>query len=127
MIKYILSLKGIVILGLGAVVLGMSLLMAWSELGFTGVFPDWLNDLMTRLHLKDITAGLFDTLQKGLGADITKFLSGAGVSVNPNSTASLGDYGYAIFMTIALTAAGIAIMVIGREDAEEKTVLPVKK
>lgn len=127
MIKYILSLKGLVILGLGGVVLLTSLLMAWSELGFTGVFPDWLNDLMTRLHLKEVTAGLFDTLQKGPGADITKFLTSAGVSVNPNSTASLGDYGYIVFMSFALIAAGIAIIVIGKEDSEEITVLPVKK
>ena len=62
-----------------------------------------------------------------MGADLTKYLEGKGVSVNPKSTASLGDYGYILFMGVALTIAGIAIMIIGREDAEEKTVLPVKK
>ena len=36
-------------------------------------------------------------------------------------------YIYALFLGLALTAAAVAINVVGREDAEEKTVLPLKK
>ena len=36
-------------------------------------------------------------------------------------------YIYGLFLGLAMTAAAIAINVIGREDAEEKTVLPLKK
>ncbi len=36
-------------------------------------------------------------------------------------------YIYALFLGLAMTVAAIAINVIGREDSEEKTVLPLKK
>jgi hypothetical protein len=32
-----------------------------------------------------------------------------------------------LFMGLAMVAAAIAIVIVGREEAEEKTVLPVKK
>jgi hypothetical protein len=38
-----------------------------------------------------------------------------------------GRYAYILFVAIALVAAAVAIILIGREDAEEKLVLPVKK
>lgn len=127
MIKYILSPKGIILLAFAAVIVGTSVLMAWSELGFTGNLPDWLHDLTSRIGLQGAISGFLDSLKPGMGADLLKYLEGKGVSVNPKSTASLGDYGYILFMGLALTVAGIGIMIIGREDAEEKTVLPVKK
>ncbi|MCC7529628.1 MAG: hypothetical protein IT342_13975 [Candidatus Melainabacteria bacterium] len=127
MIKYILSPKGIILLAFAGAVVAVSVLMAWSELGFAGTLPDWLTDLTTRLGLHGMIAGFFNSLTPGLGNDLVEYLKGKGVSVNPKSTASLGDYGYILFMGVALTLAGIGIMIIGREDAEEKTVLPVKK
>ena len=127
MIKYILSPKGIILLAFAAVIVSVSVLMAWSELGFTGTLPDWLTDLTTRLGLYKPISDFFNSLTPGMGGDLTKFLQEKGDSVNPKSTASLGDYGYILFMGLALTVAGIGIMVIGKEDAEEKTVLPVKK
>jgi len=36
-------------------------------------------------------------------------------------------YTYAFFLCLAMTAAAVAINVVGREDSEEKTVLPLKK
>jgi hypothetical protein len=126
-IKYILSPKGIILLAFAGAVVAVSVLMAWSELGFTGTTPDWLTDLTSRIGLHGAIAGFFNSITPSLGEDLTKYLQGKGVSVNPKSTASLGDYGYILFMGVALTIAGIAIMIIGREDAEEKTVLPVKK
>lgn len=127
MIKYILSPKGIILLAFAGVVLAVSGLMAWSELGFAGTLPDWLNDLLSRIGLSKLVSDQFNGLTPSLGNDLLNFLKGKGVSVNPKSTASLGDYGYILFMGVALIVAGIGIMVIGREDAEEKTVIPVKK
>ncbi len=127
MIKYILSPKGIILLAFAGAVVAVSVLMAWSELGFTGATPDWLTDLTSRIGLHGTIAGFFNSLTPTLGKELTDYLTGKGVSVNPKSTASLGDYGYILFMGVALTIGGIAIMIIGREDAEEKTVLPVKK
>ncbi len=127
MIKYILSPKGIIILAFAGAVVAVSVLMAWSELGFAGTLPDWLADLTNRIGLHGMISGFFNSLTPGLGGDLTKYLQEKGVSVNPKSTASLGDYGYILFMGVALVVAGIGIMIIGREDAEEKTVLPVKK
>jgi len=126
-IKYILSPKGIILLAFAGAVVAISVLMAWSELGFTGTLPDWLHDLTSRVGLQAPISGFFNSLTPSLGKDLIGYLEGKGVSVNPNSTASLGDYGYILFMGLALVLAGIAIMIIGKEDAEEKTVLPVKK
>lgn len=36
-------------------------------------------------------------------------------------------YVYALFLGLAMTAAAVAINVVGREEAEEKTILPSKK
>lgn len=127
MIKYILSPKGIILLAFAGAVVAVSVLMAWSELGFAGTLPDWLTDLTTRIGLHGTISGFFNSLTPSLGTDLTKYLQDKGVSVNPKSTASLGDYGYILFMGVALVVAGIGIMIIGKEDAEEKTVLPVKK
>ncbi len=43
-------------------------------------------------------------------------------------TVVAGDYSYALVMGLALTIAGIAIILAGNEgEAEEKTILPLKK
>lgn len=43
-------------------------------------------------------------------------------------TVVAGDYSYALVMGLALTVAGIAIIIAGNEgEAEEKTILPLKK
>jgi len=36
-------------------------------------------------------------------------------------------YIYALFLCLAMAAAAVAINVVGREDSEEKTILPLKK
>jgi hypothetical protein len=40
---------------------------------------------------------------------------------------NLSDYAYALFLFLAMTAAAIAIVLIGKEDNSEKTVLQAKK
>jgi hypothetical protein len=51
----------------------------------------------------------------------------AGFAGELQKDANFQYYIYALFLGLAMTAAAIAINVIGREDAEEKTVLPLKK
>lgn len=117
MIKAILTPKGIAILVLAAVCVSASVLMAWSELGYTGKFPEWIAWLMQPLGI----SAQFNQLSDGPGKELTEFLTKAGAKSN------FGDYGYALFMFVAMCAAAIAIMIIGREDSEEKTVIPAKK
>ena len=56
-----------------------------------------------------------------LQAPVASFI--AGVQKDPNCQ----YYVYALFLGLAMVCASIAINVVGREDAEEKTILPVKK
>jgi hypothetical protein len=39
----------------------------------------------------------------------------------------VGDYAYAMVMGLAMILASLAIMFVGKEDAEEKLILPAKK
>lgn len=123
------SVKGVIILVLAVAVVGISLLLQpWSELGF-GVEED-----KVPIWAKGIVASPVYQSLKPLGNDITKFLTertaqeekeeGTVAQLNP---LVIGNYSYAITMCIALILASIAIIAVGREDAEEKTVLPVKK
>lgn len=95
-------------------------LMPWAELGMNGTFDNWPLWLRwtsehTGLHLPDYAA------VSGLGADWTSYLQKNGADKN------LGDYAYSLVMGLAMIAAAIGIAAVGREEAEEKTVLPVKK
>lgn len=116
-IRAIFTPKGLLILVLGAVVVAASVLMLWSELNFTGSFPEWIAWLAGPLGVSN----LFNDLSKSLGTQLTDFLKAKGAE------GSVGDYGYMLFMFGALCLAAVAIMIIGKEDAEEKTVLPSKK
>jgi len=128
--------KGIIICILALFTLGLSLVFQpWAELGFC-LDP---KDITTAsllgppLHaLADAYSGL-----KGLGLkmqaqtvdQLTEEAHENGVKPDPEwrNPVLSGDYAYVYFMSFALVAAAIAIILIGREDAEEKTVLPVKK
>jgi len=90
-------------------------LLPWSELGFNGNFPDWLSWAMTPLGV----ASLFKDIP--WGQSIESFLKAQGAKAN------FGDYAYSLFMCVAITVAAVAIVLVGKEDAEEKTVLPIKK
>lgn len=90
--------------------------MPWSELGFTGDFPAWLNWLMQPLGV----VKQFNSMVP-IGNQITEFLTKQGATKN------FGDYAYSLFIGFALTLAAIAIILVGKEDAEEKTILPLKK
>jgi hypothetical protein len=109
-------MKDLLIFVLAAICFCVSIvLMPWSELGFTGDFPTWLAWAMGPLG---VTA-FFQQLP--WGPHITQFLTEQGAKKN------FGDYAYVLFMCAAMCAAAIAIVLIGKEEAEEKTILPIKK
>jgi hypothetical protein len=112
--------QGLSVILLGVFVaacLGMTFFMPWSELGFmTSAEPTgtWV-PLMNFVN----STGLSGLLAVGSGA-VCGILNG--IKSNPDSS----YYIYSFFCGLALIAAAFGINVIGREDAEEKTVLPQK-
>jgi hypothetical protein len=95
-------------------------LMPWAELGMTGALNSW--PLWLRWISEHTGIGLPDyAIVSGLGADWTSYLQKNGADKN------LGDYAYSLVIGLAMIAAAIGIAAVGREEAEEKTVLPVKK
>ncbi len=95
-------------------------LMPWAELGMSGAlnrWPLWLRWINTNLG---IPLPSYDQVS-GLATSWSQYLKGAGVQ------SGLGDYAYALVVGVAMTASAIGIAAIGREEAEEKTVIPVKK
>jgi len=105
----------ILVLIFAAGCLGMTFMMPWAELGlFTPSIPgsDFGLQLAKSLHISEL-------------------LSPAIAFVNSNFSYLKDDvnapyYVYGFFMAMALVSAAIGIAVIGRQDAEEKTVLPLK-
>ncbi len=90
-------------------------LLPWSELGFNGHFPPWLAWAFDPIGL----AAFFNSIPGATA--IEDLLKQQGAKDN------FGNYAYALFMFAALILGAIAIVLIGREDAEEKTILPLKK
>jgi len=109
--------KDLLIILLAVVCVGVSLvLLPWAELGFNGKFPAWLS------WLPSWVVEFFNELGKGtIASQIQEYLTNQGAQTN------LGDYAYALFLFLALIAAAVAIILIGREESEEKLLLPVKK
>jgi hypothetical protein len=105
---------GIAILAAACFIVSV-IFMPWSELNFTGDFPTWLAWVMGPLGV----ASFFHSLP--WGDSLKEFLSAQGAKTH------FGDYAYALFMGVAMAVAAIAIVLVGREEAEEKTVLPIKK
>lgn len=111
--------KDIVIIVLAALALGISLLLQpWAELGFSGNFPAWLAWAMDALGVSKF---FHELGASQMAKDIQEYLASQGAQAN------FGDYAYCLFLFAALILAAIAIVLIGREDAEEKTLLPSKK
>ncbi|MBX9877065.1 MAG: hypothetical protein K2Y22_01280 [Candidatus Obscuribacterales bacterium] len=95
--------------------LGMTFMMPWAEFGL----------LTPSIPGSDWGKQFADTL------GISGLLQPAIAFVNNNFSYLKDDvnapyYVYGFFMALALISAAIGIAVIGREDAEEKTVLPLK-
>ena len=109
--------KAVVILALAAGCLYFSLIfMPWAEMNFTGDFPPWCAWALTPLHV----SAYLDSFTK-FGLHLQNTLKSNGAANN------FGDYAYVLMMSVAMVLAAVAIIVIGRDDAEEKTLLPTKK
>ena len=95
-------------------------LLPWAELGMNGSFDNW--PLWLRWVNENIGLPLpnYDQVAS-VATGWSEYLKKAGAE------SRFGDYAYSLLMAMALVAAAIGITAIGREDAEEKTVLPVKK
>jgi len=111
----------IVLVVVGAVAcLALTGLMPWAELGMDASFqnwPEWLKWLSINLN---IPLPDYSNLAN-YASEWTEHLKKAGAE------SRFGDYAYALVMGLAMIASAVGIAAIGREDGEEKTVLPVKK
>ena len=108
--------KDILILILAALCFGVSLIfLPWAELNFTGNFPTWLSGIMNQLGVNTFFAGL---AQHNQLMEILK---------SNHASGNWGDYAYSLFLFLAITASAIAIVLIGKEDNSEKTLLEAKK
>lgn len=108
----------IIILALATLTVA-AIFLPWSELGFNGNFPDWLKDLLQHLGIADLVINNFNSLAQH------KQLMG--IIKSDHAVDKMGDYAYALFLFLAMSAASIAIILVGKEENAEKTVLEAKK
>lgn len=92
-----------------------AVLMPWSELQMGLYKPDQLPTWGQAL----LQMPPFSQLS-GLASQASTYLKANGAETN------FGDYMYALVIFGILTLVGICYMAVGREEAEEKTVIPVK-
>jgi hypothetical protein len=119
--------KDIVIIILGAACLLVSVLfMPVSEVGFGFDPKDLTTDSILAGPIKAMVDGPAGQAARPLG-DWAKEHLAKHVDADDLKATLIGDYSYALVMGGAMVAAAIAIMLIGREEAEEKLVLPSKK
>ncbi len=110
-----------VLVVIGAFVcLGFTGLMPWAELGMNGSFENWPLWLRWISEHTGIMLPAYDSMAN-TAAGWTSYLQKNGADKN------LGDYAYSLVIGVAMIGAAVGIAAIGREEAEEKTVLPVKK
>ena len=91
------------------------ILMPWSELNFgfdLNAIPAWSHGIVQSPPMSEL---------KGLGEQVQTYLKNNGAESN------FGDYMYALVIFGILTLLGLVFMAVGREEAEEKLYLPVKK
>lgn len=104
----------------GVLCLVITLAMPWAELGMNASFDKW-PEWLRWLH---INAGIplpDYAFMSGYATQWTEYLKKAGAENK------FGDYAYSLIIGVAMVASAIGMTAIGREDGEEKLVLPVKK
>jgi hypothetical protein len=119
-----LSLILIAIFGVGC--LALTLFMPFTESGLI-IAPE-PNSVQAKQFAKCMPVDFLAQVPglaglKDIGDSVAKMPAFAEMNKDPNAP----YYLYAVFLGVAMMLASVAINVIGREDAEEKTVLPVKK
>jgi NADH:ubiquinone oxidoreductase subunit 6 (subunit J) len=123
------GIKAVLIAVIAVVVfIGSVVFMPWAELGFgldKKEVPGWATGIVASPLYQSLQSTGQDSYDK-LNKAITK------TDAQQNGTATMtaliaGNYTYAFAMAILLILASVGIMLIGREDSEEKTILPVKK
>ena len=109
-------LKSAFVIGVACVCLYAALvLMPWSELNFgfdLKSIPDWSHGLVESPIMAPLAS---------MGHQAEDYLKARGAE------SQFGDYMYALVIFGILTLVGLAYVVVGREEAEEKLYLPVKK
>ncbi len=115
------------------VVVSLSLmLMPWAESGFgfdKTALPVWSQPIFENEPFTSLKP-LGDWAQKSISdalaaaSHVDKDDQNAKGQSNPFLA---GDYTYAMVMGLAMVLAALAIMFVGKEDAEEKLILPAKK
>lgn len=96
--------------------LGMTLFMPLSELGLinaTNQIPQQARELADSLGLMNLCQAAYDTVMPTIK--------------NAQNDPNFSYYVYSLFLGLAMVAAAIGINVVGREESEEKTILPIKK
>jgi hypothetical protein len=89
----------LVVIVFSVVCLGMALLMPWAELGFPASLP----------QLMQLREALMAKLPGGSDPQVFVY------------------YVYSLFLAAAMVSASVGLWLEGREESEEKTLLPVKK
>ncbi|HEY9755686.1 MAG TPA: hypothetical protein V6C97_11030 [Oculatellaceae cyanobacterium] len=109
-------LKSIFVVAVAGVCLYAALvLMPWSELNFgfdLKAIPEWSHGLVNSPLMSPLAS---------FGHQASDYLKAKGAE------SQFGDYMYALVIFVILTLVGIAYVVVGREEAEEKMYLPIKK
>lgn len=119
--------KLVVVAIVAVAVVGISLmLMPWSESGFgfdKQALPAWSQNIWDNGPFSALKP-LGDWAQHTLSGHVDKDDESTKGVINPIAA---GNYTYALAMCIAMILAALAIMFVGKDDAEEKLILPVKK
>ncbi len=129
-------MKGIVIAILALATLGLSVIFQpWAEMGFGTDPSEIANDSLLAPPLHALAnfyqqfSGQANHIQSEIKGKLDAQAKETDRTPDPDWGKSViaGDYTYVYVMAFAMFASATAIILIGREDAEEKTVLPVKK
>jgi hypothetical protein len=118
----------LVLVGIVAIVVAaLSLtLMPWAESGFgfdKAALPAWSQPIFENAPFTSLKP-LGDWAQNSLSGHVDKADESAKGQINPIAA---GNYTYAMVMGLAMILAALAIIFVGKDDAEEKLILPVKK
>ncbi len=115
----------VAIIGVAVVTVSL-MLMPWAESGFgfdKAALPAWSQPIFDKPPFSNFLP-FGDWAQRSLSEKVDDLDRSRKEYMNPLLA---GDYTYALVMGVAMILASIAIMFVGKEDAEEKLIIPVKK